>query len=251
MFCVFYLRTSPITHRRYTLSDVQWCVSVLQLGATALFAPLLPFAPHWVNHATHHAHLKRQKGWANNFKRRRHREEESFRSKRALTLSGRQLVSVQPQSLVEEDVMKPAGQVCVEFRQLHAHSNASQHFVFFADSWRCAGHSGGDWWAHSSFLHTDRVERLWETFKRKDVDYRYRPVFARIASIADRGQGECLVIPHSWMGWHSPGFFSTTVWPSSQRGMSGRAQFTRSHTKKKSRNENVWLLLSKPDQKTK
>lgn len=37
-------------------------------------------------------------------------------------------------------------------------------------------------------------------------------------------------LPHSCNGWHSPGFFRTRVWPSSQRGTSGRLQFTRSHT---------------------
>ncbi len=68
---------------------------------------------------------------------------ETDASKHTLTLSGRQLVSVQPQSLVEEDMMNPAGQVRVEFWQLHAHSNTSQHFVFFTDSWRCAEQAGG------------------------------------------------------------------------------------------------------------
>lgn len=56
--------------------------------------------------------------------------------------------------------MKPAGQVCVEFWQLHAHSNASQQFVFFTVSRRCAGHSGGDCWVHSSFLQADGEERF-------------------------------------------------------------------------------------------
>lgn len=60
-----------------------------------------------------------------------------------LTLSGWQLVSVQPQSLVENDAINPAGQVLVEFWQLHTHSNTSQHFVFVTDSLRCAGHAGG------------------------------------------------------------------------------------------------------------
>lgn len=64
-------------------------------------------------------------------------------SKHTLTLSGRQVVSVQPQSLVKEDVMKPEGQMRVELWQLHTHSNTSQHFVFFTDSWRCDGQSGG------------------------------------------------------------------------------------------------------------
>lgn len=67
---------------------------------------------------------------------------ETDASKHTLTLSGRQVVSVQPQSLVEEDVMKPAGQLCVEFWQLHTHSNTSQHVVVFNDTWRCAGQSG-------------------------------------------------------------------------------------------------------------
>lgn len=77
-----------------------------------------------------------------------------------LTLSGSQLVSVQPQSLVDEDVVKPAGQVRVEFWQLHAHSKESQQLVFLTDSRRCAGHTGGDCWVHSSFLQTTREGRF-------------------------------------------------------------------------------------------
>lgn len=61
VFCSLYLRTRPITNRRYTLSDMQQCVPVLQLGASALFAPLLPFTRQWVNHATHHTNLQRER----------------------------------------------------------------------------------------------------------------------------------------------------------------------------------------------
>lgn len=60
-----------------------------------------------------------------------------------LTLSGRQLVSVQPQSLVEVDVLNPGGQVRLEFWQLHKHSTTSQHLVFFTDRLRCGGQAGG------------------------------------------------------------------------------------------------------------
>lgn len=91
---------------------------------------------------------------------------ETDASKHTLTASGRQVVSVQPQSLVEEDVMKPAGQVCVEFWQLHAHSNTSQHFVVFTDTWRCGGQSGVGWRAHSSFLQTEVDKRWRETCQR-------------------------------------------------------------------------------------
>lgn len=66
--------------------------------------------------------------------------------------------------------MKPAGQVRVEFWQLHAHSKASQQFVFFTDSRRCAGHTGGDCWVHVSFLQTDGEKRLnWKRSDRNDL----------------------------------------------------------------------------------
>lgn len=94
-------------------------------------------------------------------------------SKNTLTLSGRQLVSVQPQSLVEIDAMNPAGQVLVKFWQLHTHSNTSQHFVFLTDSWRCAGQAGAAWRAHCSFLHTKTEKRWRETCERhvKGITY--------------------------------------------------------------------------------
>lgn len=55
--CVSHLRAGSITDRRHTLSDVQRCVFVLQLGAAALLARFLPFTPHWMNHTTNHTHL--------------------------------------------------------------------------------------------------------------------------------------------------------------------------------------------------
>lgn len=68
------------------------------------------------------------------------------------TLSGRQVVVVQPQSLVVAEARYPSGQLTVELAQLHAHSYSSQHWVFLRVGVRCGGQVGGDTLLHSSFL---------------------------------------------------------------------------------------------------
>lgn len=153
-----------------------------------------------------------------------------------LTLSGRQDVSVQPQSLVLEVVMKPAAQDWVKFWQLHTHSSTSQHFVFFIDSRRCAGQSGRAWREHSSFLQTvvgkNNVNDITSVYSLS------LSVSLHVDNLNITEKDRLDVIPHSWIGWHSPGFFRTTVWPSSQKGTSGGSQFTRSHAK---RSHECWL----------
>lgn len=143
-------RTVPIADRWAALGDMERCVSVLQLCASTLLASFLPLTAHWMNHSTDYTHLETHIGHTVN--------EFSSVSRsptfRELTLSGWQRISVQAQSLVKDDVTNPVGQEWVEFWQLHVHSKESQHFVFFVDSWRWAGQSGGSCWEHSSLLHT-------------------------------------------------------------------------------------------------
>lgn len=98
------------------------------------------------------------------------------------TLSGWQRTSVQPQSLVKEDVTNPVGQVWLEFLQLHVHSSSSQHLVFFTDSWRWAGHSGGAWRVHASLLHTEAEKYMMKCIltcrclcvQQKEAELRHR-----------------------------------------------------------------------------
>lgn len=70
----------------------------------------------------------------------------------APTLSGKQVVVVQPQSLVTVEARYPSGQLTVELTQLQAHSYSSQHWVFRRVGVRCGGQEGGDSLLHSSFL---------------------------------------------------------------------------------------------------
>lgn len=126
--------------------------------------------------------------------------------------------------------MKPGAQDWVEFWQLHTHSSTSQHLVFFTANRRCGGQSGSAWRAHSSFLQTSVGK------KKRDYLCGLSLIFSLALSLhvslcrLNITEKTSNVIPHSWIGWHSPGFFRTTIWPSSQWGTSGSSQFTRSHT---------------------
>lgn len=73
----------------------------------------------------------------------------------APTLSGKQVVVVQPQSLVTAEVRYPSGQLTVELTQLQAHSYSSQHWVLRRVGVRCGGQEGGDSLLHSSFLQAE------------------------------------------------------------------------------------------------
>lgn len=73
----------------------------------------------------------------------------------APTLSGKQVVVVQPQSLVTVEARYPSGQLTVELTQLQAHSYSSQHWVFRRVGVRCGGQEGGDSLLHSSFLQAE------------------------------------------------------------------------------------------------
>lgn len=149
-------RAVLIANRWFTMSNMKRRVFVLHFGARAFFTAFLPLASHRMNHAAANTHLQvqcRAYGKSNSTGGRI-----EFRVW-TLTLSGWQRTSVQPQSLVMEEVANPAGQLRVEFLQLHVHSSSSQHFVFFTVSWRCDGHPRGAWRAHSSFLHTEAVKQ--------------------------------------------------------------------------------------------
>lgn len=81
---------------------------------------------------------------------------------------------------------------------------------------------GSLFWTLFLFAHWDNKKQLTYREKKKQEHHLcYAGVYPARETVS---------LPQSCTGWHSPGFLSTKVWPSSQRGTSGRLQLTRSHT---------------------